>query len=197
MTQIPDELNFIQVEETAAYAPVAESTLYKVGGSMNYLLNRYPVPPGTIHMFGGLEANIPPGYLPADGRAESRTTYANLFSAVGTLWGIGDGLTTFNMPDGRGIWFRGVDTTSAGTAGRDPDTSSRTPTGTGTAAQPGSYQADDLVAHNHNLLINNGGSGSALQTTGQSFTASTAYIQATGGNETRPKNSYVLFIVKT
>jgi microcystin-dependent protein len=45
---------------------------------------------------------IPTGYLAEDGSAVSRTTYANLFSAIGMTYGAGDGSTTFNLPDSRG-----------------------------------------------------------------------------------------------
>ena len=46
---------------------------------------------------------IPPdGYLLEDGSAVSRTTYANLFNIIGTMFGTGDGSTTFNLPDSRG-----------------------------------------------------------------------------------------------
>lgn len=45
---------------------------------------------------------VPTGYLPEDGSAVSRTTYANLFALMGTTYGAGDGSTTFNLPDSRG-----------------------------------------------------------------------------------------------
>lgn len=53
--------------------------------------------------------NAPTGFLPLDGRAISRTTYAALFAAIGTTYGSGDGSTTFNLPDARGEFLRGVD----------------------------------------------------------------------------------------
>jgi microcystin-dependent protein len=56
-------------------------------------------PAGIIKMFGG--ATAPSGYLACDGGAVSRTTYAALFAAVGTTHGVGDGSTTFNVPDFR------------------------------------------------------------------------------------------------
>jgi microcystin-dependent protein len=43
--------------------------------------------------------SIDPGFLACDGSAVSRTTYASLFSAIGTTYGAGDGSTTFNVPD--------------------------------------------------------------------------------------------------
>lgn len=46
--------------------------------------------------------NIDPGFLACDGSAVSRTAYAALFAVIGTIWGAGDGATTFNVPDLRG-----------------------------------------------------------------------------------------------
>lgn len=54
-------------------------------------------PVGTIEMYGG--ATLPDGYLWATGADVSRTTYAALFAAYGTLHGAGDGSTTFGLPD--------------------------------------------------------------------------------------------------
>jgi phage-related tail fiber protein len=51
----------------------------------------------------------PTGWLKANGAAVSRTTYAALFSAIGTTFGVGDGSTTFNLPDLRGEFMRGWD----------------------------------------------------------------------------------------
>ena len=55
------------------------------------------VPTGAIVFFGGQTA--PEGYLSCSGGAISRTTYADLFAEIGTLWGEGDGSTTFNLPN--------------------------------------------------------------------------------------------------
>lgn len=56
--------------------------------------------PGEIRGYGG--ATAPSGWLLCQGQAVSRVTYANLFAAIGTAFGAGDGSTTFNVPDGRG-----------------------------------------------------------------------------------------------
>jgi prepilin-type N-terminal cleavage/methylation domain-containing protein len=50
----------------------------------------------------GYWSSAPTGYLAEDGSAVSRTTYANLFSVIGTTYGAGNGSTTFNVPDSRG-----------------------------------------------------------------------------------------------
>lgn len=61
------------------------------------------VPVGVIYPFTGEYgenyANVPDGYLACDGRAISRTEYATLFSVIGTKYGNGDEITTFNVPD--------------------------------------------------------------------------------------------------
>ena len=50
----------------------------------------------------------PSGYLACNGAAVSRSTYAALFAAIGTTYGVGDGSTTFNLPDLRGLFVRGA-----------------------------------------------------------------------------------------
>lgn len=71
---------------------------------------------GAIVQFGGDTA--PTGWLECDGSAVSRTTYADLFAAIGTHWGSGDGSTTFNLPDYRGEFPRGWDNGRGVDAGR-------------------------------------------------------------------------------
>jgi len=58
------------------------------------------LPAGAILQYGA--ASAPTGYLLCDGAAVSRTTYAALFTITSTLYGVGDGSTTFNLPDFRG-----------------------------------------------------------------------------------------------
>lgn len=74
--------------------------LYRIGageiGIAGRLTGQGAVPIGGFMDFGGDTA--PAGYLACDGQAVSRTTYAELFTAIGTKWGAGDGSTTFNVP---------------------------------------------------------------------------------------------------
>jgi microcystin-dependent protein len=63
------------------------------------------VPAGTI-IYVAMNAT-PTGYLKANGAAVSRVGYAALFAAIGTTFGVGDGSTTFNLPDLRGQFTRG------------------------------------------------------------------------------------------
>lgn len=70
----------------------------------------YAVPVGKIDIFAG--RMIPNGFLLCDGRAVSRVTYSKLYSEIGTVYGNGDGSTTFNLPNMQGrvpVGFKGDD----------------------------------------------------------------------------------------
>lgn len=66
---------------------------------------------GEIVAYGGAAA--PAGWLLANGQAVSRTTYAALFAAIGTIHGVGDGSLTFNVPDLAGRFAFGADGVTA------------------------------------------------------------------------------------
>ena len=72
-------------------------------------------PYGTLIAYAGTAA--PSGYALCYGQAVSRTLYPNLFSAIGTTWGIGDGSTTFNLPDLRGRTVAGADAMGGSASG--------------------------------------------------------------------------------
>lgn len=177
------------------------------------------VPPGTISAYAGVvggAVNPPPGWLLCDGSAVSRTQYAGLFAAIGTGWGSGDGATTFNLPDLRGRFARGVDMG----AGRDPNASGRT------AVQPGgnvgdnvgTLQIDGLASHNHpvndpghdhdltfardyntagatrSVVYNPTGYQNVATRSLASMTGIT--VTSVGGAETRPRNVAVNYLIK-
>ena len=137
-------------------------------------------------------ATAPTGYLEMNGAAVSRTTYADLFAVISTLYGTGDGSTTFNLPDFRGYFARGWDNG----AGNDPDAASRTNRGDGTTGDAiGTKQADELASHTH-VTPQGIVAGSGVDFASGAFGASTT-SQATGGNETRPLNINVMWCIKT
>lgn len=74
------------------------------------------VPTGCMLDYAGT-ASPPTGWLLCDGTAASRTTYADLFGVIGTVWGTGDGATTFNLPDTRRRVSVGFGGTAVGTLG--------------------------------------------------------------------------------
>lgn len=84
--------------DTAGYMKMRRGT-----GNVMFL----ELPPGTVLDYAGTTA--PEGYLFSYGQAISRTTFAALFTAIGTTFGAGDGSTTFNLPDLRGRTIAGKD----------------------------------------------------------------------------------------
>ena len=67
---------------------------------------------GMIFPFAG-NSTIPTGFLPCDGSAVSRTTYAKLFAVIGTTYGAGNGSTTFNLPNLTDKFIQGSNTVGA------------------------------------------------------------------------------------
>ena len=140
-------------------------------------------------------ATPPTGHLECNGNAISRTTYATLFTIIGTAYGTGDGSTTFNLPDYRGEFLRGFDNS----AGIDPDAASRTDRGDGTAGNNiGTKQTDDFKSHQHGVLYTAGTRiGGFPSANGSGFyNPYTEQSLATGGNETRPRNINVMYCIK-
>lgn len=90
---------------TSTYATKEE--LAYVNNELN-IAKKSIVPVGVIYPFGGSNKKVPDGYLPCDGRAVSRTQYSALFNVIGTSFGNGDGINTFNVPDMRGRFPEGA-----------------------------------------------------------------------------------------
>jgi len=82
------------------------------------------IPVGSVNTFAMVTA--PEGWLGCDGSAVSRSTYSLLYSAIGTTYGVGDGSTTFNLPDLRGEFVRGLDSGRGIDSGRSIGTSQAT-----------------------------------------------------------------------
>ena len=147
------------IERLSIATPIAEGLLvYQIddiegfyfydGTSWDRILSRTKdaIPTGAIFTF---PFQTPPtGYLVCDGSAISRTTYVNLFLVLGTTYGIGDGSTTFNLPDYRGKFLRGTDNGS----GTDPDAATRQDRGDGTTGDiVGTQQGNSMASHNHEI----------------------------------------------
>ena len=131
---------------------------------------------------------LPTGYFKCNGAAISRVTYANLFNVIGTLYGIGDGINTFNLPDFRGYFIRGWDDGR----GIDP------------GRILGSNQADQVIIHSHEAQSGNATSlffpaiASNQTFGGGSFddTLIKYNTSSVGGSETRPKNIALMLCIK-
>ncbi|EIJ47583.1 hypothetical protein GWL_18240 [Herbaspirillum sp. GW103] len=136
----------------------------------------------------------PPGWLKANGALVSRTAYAGLFAKIGTTYGVGDGSTTFALPDLRGEFLRGWDD------GRGVDAS----------RVNGSGQLDQFQGHAHTISML-GGTGSSYGFGGNTGNANVdnpggasvntpltlgAYGAPRFGTETRPRNVAMLAVIK-
>ena len=140
-----------------------------------------------------LEAN---GWMFCDGRALDSGVYPELFAVIGYLYGK-TGVSSFNLPDYRGLFLRGVDAGS----GMDPDSSKRlAPTGSGTSSGIGSFQCDALQTHTHIYksvqLAAPAQSGNAAGQTNSEVSTSAPESPARITTETRPKNIAVNYIIK-
>jgi microcystin-dependent protein len=141
---------------------------------------------GSIMAFGN--PSTPVGFLPCDGSEVSRVTYAELFAAIGTNFGIGDGSTTFNLPNLEGQFLRGW----SSDASVDPDG----------PREAGSTQVDGVGPHAHRMSTE--GNPNVPIGNGQDYAGGAN--PAFGGNtenygsgiisETRPKNVAVRFYIR-
>ena len=157
------------------------------------------VPAGSVFSFA--TTTVPTGYLECNGAAVSRSTYASLFSAISTTWGVGDGSSTFNLPDLRGQFVRGWDNSAGVDSGRSFASS----------------QSDQNKSHNHSINEsghnhtagnwggNFGGSSGALTFRNDATGTNSSIIQSAttgisiqndGGTEVRVKNYALMYVIK-
>lgn len=180
-----DWANAVQ-EELVAVIAAAGITLSKPSNvqllaALSVLLSQR-VPAGAVQTFAF--SAVPASWLKCNGAAVSRTAYADLFTAIGTSWGPGDGSTTFNLPDLRGEFVRGWDDARGVDAGR----------------VLGSAQGDMFKAHTHDMGSEAGGGGNyptVVDSAGVDETQSGNPTTSTGGAETRPRNVALAYCIKT
>lgn len=147
---------------------------------------------------------IPDGWLLCDGSAISRETYSDLYSKIGTKYGVGDGSTTFNLPDYRNKTFWGGDTTNVGTV-----KSSALPNITGSIDRGSSVYTIGILSHGSlpasgSLTVSEYAtvnystqSGSALRVNGISIDASrSSSIYKNGQTIVQPPAIQVPIIIK-
>lgn len=178
-------------------------------------------PIGTIVPFAGIlntEYLKTQGWLYCNGNTISRTDYAALFAVIGSNFGEGDNSTTFNLPDFRGTFMRGVSATS----NNDPDVGSRTSPAKGgsqgnnvgsvqgfATGKPATALVTNLTgAHTHTAAhVPNDDSSYAMagsyqaiwNSNGASTDASGSHthnVNGGGDKESRPINVYTYFLIK-
>ena len=159
------------------------------------------VPAGSVSAFAGLA--VPTGWLECNGAAISRSTYATLFAAISTHYGVGDGSSTFNLPDLRGEFVRGFDNSRGVDSGRTfasaQSDQNKSHTHTASVTDPG---------HAHNLLYGSGAfggtsgattvrdSGTITDRIGSNTTGISVANTSQGGTEVRVRNIAMMYIIK-
>ena len=136
-----------------------------------------PLPVGTIVSYGGNANSFPPGWLPCNGSTFNQIQYPDLYAALGN---------SNTLPNLSGYFLRGLDTSGK----VDPNGAGRTVL---------SVQSDEFASHTH--VVKNVG----LPPSGEIFAAGywpavpgvkdTTTESAGNGNETRPKNVAVLYLI--
>ena len=156
-------------------------------------------PAGTVIYTA--RSTAPTGYLKANGAAVSRTTYATLFSAIGTTYGGGDGSTTFNLPDLRGEFVRGLDdgrgVDTSRTLGSSQGDATALPSNAFTTSNPGNHSHSYSGGDRQN--VGSGGQSQPVSQGGNTTGAAGAHTHTIGGGdaETRPRNIALLACIKT
>lgn len=149
-----------------------------------YSLARQQAPAGLVAMFA--RGSAPTGWLKANGATVSRTAYADLFAAIGTTFGAGDGVSTFNLPDLRGEFVRGWDDSRGVDNGRN--------LGSAQASAAGSFTARITT-----LSMGSGGTPmlDSITLNGTTFNDDTTQrtINVTPG-DARPRNVALLACIK-
>jgi hypothetical protein len=172
---------------------------------------------GVVVAYAGENNTIPIGWLPCEGQVLSNVKYPQLFKSIGTSWG-GSGTPNFYLPDLRGMFLRGV----SGETNVDPDKDSRyspqtqhSPSNPGNRGnEVGSIQPDAFRGHDHSFkdpghghVYTKGGTidtwGGNIVPSGQGVGQAAMPASATnitfakeGGDETRPINANVYFIIR-
>ncbi len=152
------------------------------------------IPAGVILSHAANTA--PTGWLECNGAAISRTSYADLFAAIGTVFGVGDGSTTFNLPDLRGEFIRGWDNGRGIDAGRILGSAQLDALQNVT----GTLGFDAFAYTGTGPFTIQSGTSSSGQTSGSNISVMDFDLSAAAGvrtaAETRPRNIALMQIIK-
>lgn len=165
--------------------------------------NQSVLPAGIVSPYGG--TTEPTGWLFCYGQAVNRVTYAALFSAIGTTYGVGDGSTTFNLPDLRGRTVAGKDDMGGSSANRLTDQSgglNGDTLGATGGAETHTLTTAQIPAHSHSVGVQaSGGAGGWTTPLGGNGAANHTYpsnAEGGGGAHNNVQPTIILnYIIKT
>lgn len=209
-----NSINFVALQAPAVVAANLTLTLPAADGNSGQALTTNGlgalsfatvggVPVGAVFYFAASTA--PTGFLKANGAAVSRTgAYAALFAVTGTTYGVGNGSTTFNLPDLRGEFIRGwaddraVDTGRAfGSAqGAETNLFSHTHSSTVTGFAKSQYADTGSITFGAGFTQQNDDGNVTANPNTASLTYTTNGPSPAGGTETRPRNVALLACIK-
>ena len=181
------------------------------------------VPTGCV--FCRAAASVPAGYLECNGAAVSRSTYSALFAVIGTTYGSGNGSSTFNLPDLRGEFIRGFDNGrgvdsgrsinnpqgsanqshnhSYGNAGITVSGANHRHNARGFSLQPSVASVAITLGSGQSYQIgyrtsDSGSTNQAILNSGNLSMSGTVgiTINNAGGNESRPRNVAMMYIIR-
>ncbi len=225
--------NFVAIQAPANVASDITLTLPSSDGNANDVLQSdgsgnlsfaalpQAVPTGSVHLMAS--TTPPSGYLKCNGDLVSRTTYADLFAAIGTAFGAGDGSSTFQLPDLRGEFVRGWDDSRGVDSGRNFATTQSSQnkqhnhsTSSSSSISPSSHNhvfpGDDQFANANGVggwsnrtsgsfnydAKSQSGNGRVYLTSDATLSVSTSVtVNNDGGNEARPRNIAMMYVIKT
>lgn len=184
---VPSTLNGSTSNEVTGVTHTHELTIASVSDSQAGVNDESLMTPSKVNdaldmvgmVFTSAFNSTPSGrWLKCNGAAVSRTAYSDLFDKIGTTWGVGDGSTTFNVPDLRGEFIRIWDDGRGVDSGR----------------VFASFQDYELQSHDHDVTVrstNDSTTNTSFNDVLKQYTGANNYTvtsSSVGGSETRPRN---------
>lgn len=170
-----DKIDFVNSTQPALNDTNLNLMQDNIERAINAQVSGDTLPIGSIIPFPGI--SIPENWLLCDGRAISRTTYSNLFNVIGTTYGVGDGSTTFNIPNLKGRVPVGQDSSQTEFNNLGKKGGEKTHT----------LSISEMPSHNHNVKVKMNasgfGDGYLSAASGYDYSSSSSPVENKGGGQ--------------